>query len=45
MSAPQVREDATQASISTLKKTSKVRPTWPLYLLFFAVAGLVGATI
>lgn len=23
----------------------KVRPTWPLYLLFFGVAGLVGATI
>ncbi|QGU05363.1 Inner membrane protein YebZ [Corynebacterium comes] len=28
-----------------MSKGSGVRPTWPLYLLFFAVAGLVGATI
>jgi len=41
MSAPQVREETTQAS----RSTARVRPTWPLYLLFFAVAGLVGATI
>lgn len=44
MSAPQVDEQAgtKRASIS---RTGRVRPTWPLYLLFFGVAGLVGATI
>ncbi|MCS5480319.1 cytochrome c oxidase assembly protein [Corynebacterium sp. YIM 101645] len=44
MSVPQVEEQAgtKRASIS---RTSRVRPTWPLYLLFFGVAGLVGATI
>ncbi|MDO5669057.1 MAG: cytochrome c oxidase assembly protein [Corynebacterium sp.] len=41
MSAPQATETVTRASISE----KKVRPTWPLYLLFFGVAGLVGATI
>ena len=41
MSAVQEQETVTRASISE----KKVRPTWPLYLLFFVVAGLVGATI
>ena len=41
MSALQEKETTTRASTST----RKVRSTWPLYLLFFVVAGLVGATI
>lgn len=31
--------------IGSATKAAKARPTWPLYLLFFAVAGAVGATI
>lgn len=50
MSAPE--ETATEvttgdnsASISKGTRTGKVRATWPLYLLFLVVAGLVGGTI
>jgi putative copper resistance protein D len=44
MSAPQITAEVREATAS-ISKGSRVRPTWPLYLLFFAVAGLVGATI
>lgn len=48
-----VTEDANPAGTGTASKSTiaaerekeRVRPTWPLYLLFFVVAGLVGGTI
>ncbi len=36
---------ASKSTIAADQRRERVRPTWPLYLLFFTVAGLVGATI
>lgn len=44
MSTP-LKDDADGTPAASISAGRKVRATWPLYLLFLAVAGMVGATI
>lgn len=42
---PATDQTAANNHLAYEKPRDRVRPTWPLYLLFFTIAGLVGGTI
>ena len=45
MNQPTVNPTAADKASTSTARNRRVRPTWPLYVLFFVVAGVVGGTI